>query len=96
MNEEKTRIIESRTFKMETNKINQVLPYISTNDLTKLNEVIDAGAKLVYEKMGIPSKSTKKNNKQGLKIRLETQIKDLRRQAKMIKQSKKAGTWKDK
>ena len=50
-----------RTIKKETNKINQVLPYISTNYITELNELIYAGAKLVCEKIGIPSKSTKKN-----------------------------------
>ena len=41
---------------------------------------------LVYEKIGIPSKSTKKQSKPVWEIRLETQIKNLRKQAKMIKQ----------
>ena len=45
MNSEKTtlpslRNIEWRTLKTETNKINQILPYISTNNITKLNEQI--------------------------------------------------------
>ena len=73
------------------NKINQVLPYISTNTITELNELIYAGAKLVWEKIGIPSKNTKKKSKPGWEIRLETQIKNLRKQAKMIKQKKDAG-----
>ena len=41
------RNIEWGTVKAETNKINQVLPYISTNIITELNELIYAGAKLV-------------------------------------------------
>ena len=45
---------------METNKIHEVLSYISENNINKLNELIYAGAKLVCEKIGIPSKSTKK------------------------------------
>ena len=40
--------------------MNQVLTYISTNNITELNELIYAGAKLVCEKIGIPPKNTKK------------------------------------
>ena len=49
-------------------------------------------AKLVCEKIGIPSKSTKEKSKPGWEFRLETQIKkNLRKQAKMIKQKEDAG-----
>ena len=54
------RNIERRTLKTDANKINQILPYISTNNITELNDLIYAGAKLVCEKIGVPSKSTKK------------------------------------
>ena len=82
MNSEKitflsSRNIESRTLKTETFKINQVLLCISMNDITELNELISAGPKLAYEKIGILSKSTKKESKPGWKIRLETQIKKI-------------------
>ena len=68
MDSEKTNLpllrnIECRTLKIEMNKINQGLPYVSTNYITELNELIYAGAKLVCEKIGIPSKSTKKRSK---------------------------------
>ena len=68
MNGEKTtlpslRNIEKRTVKTETEKINQALPYISTNNITELNALIYTGEKLVCEKIGIPSKSTKKKIK---------------------------------
>ena len=70
MNREKTtlpslRNIEWRTIKIETEKNNQILPYLLTNDITELKELIYAGAKLVCEKIGIPSKSTKKKSKPG-------------------------------
>ena len=70
MNSEKTilpslRNIEWKTLKIETNKINPVLPYIPTNNITELNELIYAGAKLVCEKIGILSESTKKQSKPG-------------------------------
>ena len=39
------RNIEWRTVKKETYKINHVLPYISTNNITELNKLIYAGAK---------------------------------------------------
>ena len=56
MNIEKTtlpslRNIEWRTLKIEPNKINQILPSISTNNITELNDLIYAGTKLVCEKM---------------------------------------------
>ena len=60
---------------METNEINQERPHKSTNDITELNEIIYAWAKLVGENIGIPSKSTKKKSKPGWGIRLETQLK---------------------
>ena len=80
MNSEKTilpslRNIEWKALKRETNKINHILPYIPTNNITELNELIYAGAKLVCENIGIPSKSTKKQQKPGWEIRLESQIK---------------------
>ena len=68
------RNIEWRTVKTETNKVNQVLIYISTNNITELNELIYAGAKLVCDKTGIHSKSTKEKSKLGREFRLETQI----------------------
>ena len=94
MSSEKTtlpslRNIEWKTLKIETNKINHILPYIPTNNIVELNELIYAGAKLVCEKIGIPSKSTKKQSKLGWEIRLETQIKKIRKQARMIKKKKR-------
>ena len=69
------RNIEWKTLKIETNRINHIQPYISINNITELNELIYAGAKLVCEKIGIPSKSTKKQSKPVWEIRLEMQIK---------------------
>ena len=48
------RNIEWKTLKIETDKINHMLPYILTNNITELNELIYAGAKSVSEKIGIP------------------------------------------
>ena len=80
----------------ETEKINQVLTYASTNNITELNELIYVGAKLVYEKIGILPKITKKTSKPGWEIRLETQIKNLGKQTKMIRQRKDARICRDK
>ena len=66
----------NQTIKAETNKVNQVLTYISTNNITELNELIYAGAILVFEKIGIPSKSTKEKSKPEWEFKLESQIKN--------------------
>ena len=71
------RIIGWRTVKTETNKINQVLTFISTDNISELNELIYAGTKLIYGKIGIPSKMTKEKSKQRWEIRLVTQIKKI-------------------
>ena len=93
------RNIEWKTLKTDTNKINHILPYIPTINITELNELIYAGAKLVCEKIGIPSKSTKKQAKPGWEIWRETQIKK-RKQARMIRKrgveisgKKEQATW---
>ena len=70
--------------------MNQVLIYISTNNIAELNELIYAGAKLVCEKIGILSKNMKEKSKAGWEFRLETQIENLRKQLKVIKQKKNA------
>ena len=95
MSSEKTilpllRNIEWKTLKTETNKINHILSYIPTNNITELNELIYSGAKLVCENIGIPSKSTKKQSKPGWEIRLETQIKKTTKTSQNDK--KKRGT----
>ena len=70
LNSEKTtlpslRNIEWRIVKAEMNKVNQVLSYIPTNNITDLNELIYDGAKLVCENIGIPTKNTKAKSKPG-------------------------------
>ena len=65
---EKKYLIITKKHRMENSqngdgKINQVLPYILTNNMTALNELIYAETKLFCEKIGIPSKSTKKKIK---------------------------------
>ena len=72
-----------KTVKTETKKISELLKHISKNNITKLNELIYAGAKLICEKIGLPFKNTNRNSKPGWEIRLEMQIRNQRQQAKM-------------
>ena len=93
MNSEKITLPSLRNIEMgivraETNKVNQVLTYISTNNITELNELINARAKLLCEKIGISSKRKKEKSKPGSEFRQETQ----RKQAKILKQKKDART----
>ena len=83
------RNIEWRTVKVQTNKLNQVLTYISTNNITELNELIYAGADLICEKTGIPSKRTKEKLKPGWEFRLETQVKKSTKTGKNDKTKKR-------
>ena len=58
-NEKKTTLsskwnTDLKTVKAETEKINKLLTLISTINITELNELIYAGAKLVCEKSGVP------------------------------------------
>ena len=75
-------------------KINQVVTYISTNNITY--ELIYVGAKIVWENWD-PLKKHEEKSKPEWEIRLETQInKNLRKQTKMIKQKKDVGTCREK
>ena len=44
------------------------------NNITELNVLIYAGAKLVCDKIGVPLKNMNRNSKPGWEIWLETQI----------------------
>ena len=70
-------------------KNNKLLINISTNNIVELNEVISAGAKLVCDKIAVPLKNKNRNSKPGWEIRQETQIRNLRKQAKMLKDPNK-------
>ena len=52
--------------------------------------------RLVCEKIGVPLRRTNKKSKPGWEIQLEMQIRNLQKQAKMIKQRKIARTCWDK
>ena len=63
-----------RKVKSETEKVN-LLTNILTNDVTGLNDLIYAGAKLVCEKISVPLKTTDRKSKPVWELRLESQKK---------------------
>ena len=77
-----------KTTKAETEKIKDLLTKIPTNNISELDDLIYAGVKLICGKIGVPLKNTKKESKRGWEIRLETQVRKLRQQAKMLKKLK--------
>ena len=84
----KTVKVETKKKKNQKKKKNELFTHISTDSITELNELIYAEAKVVCGKIGVPQKNTKGNLKLGWDIRLETRIRKLRLQAKMIRQRK--------
>ena len=83
MSEKKTilpslRNLEWKTVETETERINELLTYSSRNNITELNKLIFAGEKLVSDKIDVPLKTTNKNANPRLRIRLKTQIRNLR------------------
>ena len=73
-----------RTVRSETEKVNNLLTYIPTNNITDLNDLIYEGAKLVCEKITRP-KTADRKYKPGWELRLESRIKRLRQLAKIKK-----------
>ena len=59
-----------RTIKFETEKVNDLLTNIPTNEITELDDLIYAGAKLVCEKIGVTLKATGRKSKTGWELRL--------------------------
>ena len=76
MSEKKTHLpsLGRRTVKFETEKMNNLLTNILTNNITELNDLIYAGAKLV-RKIGVFLKTIDRKSKPGWELRLESQIK---------------------
>ena len=70
-----------RTVKSETEKMNDLLTNIPTND-----GLIYAGAKLDGEKIGVLLKTTDRKSKPGWEVRLESQMKRLQR-ARILKRN---------
>ncbi len=48
---------DKKNVKLETEKIDKLLPNIPTDDITDLNEIIYAGAKIVQEKICFPPRN---------------------------------------
>ena len=69
------RNLDRKKVKVETEKVNKLLPNIPTSNVTELNKLIYAGVKLVCDKIGIPQRNPNKNIKPGWEIRLERKIK---------------------
>ena len=51
--------------KVTIEEINKLLKYIPTHNITELNELISAGAKLVTDKIGIPLMNPNRRTKPG-------------------------------
>ena len=49
--------------KAEIKKVNKLLPNILTDNITELNELIDAGMKLVCDKISVPQRNPNRNTK---------------------------------
>ena len=79
MTEKKTRLpslknLDKKKEKVETEKVNKLLPNIPRLNITELNEQIHAEAKLVYNKIGIAQGNQNKNTNPEWEIRLEGKI----------------------
>ena len=74
--------------KVETEKVNKVLQYIPTDNITELSELIYTGVKLVCNKIGILLRNPNRNTNPGWKINLEGQIKKLWERAKLLRKVK--------
>ena len=101
MTEKKTRLPSLRNHdwkivKVETRNINELINHITTNNITELNKLIYSVVKLVCDKIGVLSKNMNRNSDPEWEIWLETQIRNLRPQAKTISQRKNAKIWDEK
>ena len=67
------------------------------DNISELNELIYAGAKLVFNKISVPLRNPNRNTKPGWEIRQEGHVKKLRQQTKMLWKKKYSGIcWNEK
>ena len=69
--------MSGKKFSLETEKVNEFWPNIPTGNITELNELIYAGAKLVCNEVSVPRRNQNRNTKPGWEIRLEEQVKKM-------------------
>ena len=67
----------------ETNKVNEALKYIQTENISQINTLILAGANVVADQLNVKFKK-RKNDKPWWKRRIENQIADIRRDISKI------------
>ena len=58
-----------RTVTSETEKLNDLLRNIPTNDITELTDLIYGGAKVICEKIRVTLKTTDRKSKPGCELR---------------------------
>ena len=90
MNEKKTTLPSHRNqdwkkVKVETVKVNKLLPNIPVYNISKSNKLIYTRTRLVYDMTGVPSRNSNRNTKPGWEIRLEALVKRLQQKVKMLR-----------
>ena len=68
-----------RKFKSETEKVNDLLTNVLTNDITELNDLINAEAKIDCKNIGVSMKTTDRKSKPGWELKQESQIKKIKK-----------------
>ena len=71
--------------KVETVKVNKLLRNIPKGNFIELNELINARAKLVCDKIGVLLRNSNRNTKPGWEIWLKGLVNNFRQQAKMLR-----------
>ena len=69
--------------------INNIYINIPTGNITELNELIDAGAQVVLNKISVPQGNPNRNTKPNREIWQESQVKKLWQQAKVQRKKKR-------
>ena len=79
-----------KQIKVETERENELMKYIPTDNITKQNELIYVGAKLVSDEIGIHWMNLIRNTKPWWKIGVERQIKKMQQQTKLLRKIKRS------
>ena len=88
------RYVDRKKLQSETKKVNNVLRYVTTDNITEVRDLICSAATLVGERVGAKRRERKKSEEPWWKRRIEGDIKSLRKHVAQI-ESWSNGKWKN-
>ena len=76
--------VDKKTLKVQTDRVNDVIKYFESKNITETNDLIKAASVLVAEQIGLKKRDYREKNGPRWKRRIEGDIKKLRQSINLL------------